>query len=171
MARNSFIATPTTRSTRCQRSDEIVAIIDFTILPFIHYNATTMNTFRNPVGWFEIYVSDIHKAKAFYEAVLQQELTPMDVPENFFGNLEMMAFPMNPDAPGAGGALVCMTGVPTGGGSTLIYFSCTDVATELSRVADAGGKVHMQKTSINQYGFIGMFIDLDGNMIGLHSMA
>lgn len=29
---------------------------------------------RNVVGWFEIYVSDMARARAFYEAVFGQEL-------------------------------------------------------------------------------------------------
>ena len=28
----------------------------------------------NPVGWFEIYVQDMERAKAFYELVLQTQL-------------------------------------------------------------------------------------------------
>ena len=29
-----------------------------------------MTCIRNPVGWFEIYVQDMPRARAFYEAVL-----------------------------------------------------------------------------------------------------
>jgi uncharacterized protein len=29
---------------------------------------------NNPVGWFEIYVQDMPRAKAFYEAVFQGKL-------------------------------------------------------------------------------------------------
>jgi hypothetical protein len=32
----------------------------------------------NPVGWFEIYVQDISRAKAFYEAVLQTQLQRLE---------------------------------------------------------------------------------------------
>ena len=28
----------------------------------------------NPVGWFEIYVNDMPRAKAFYESVFEQKL-------------------------------------------------------------------------------------------------
>ena len=31
----------------------------------------------NPVNWFEIYVQDLDRAKAFYEAVLGIELNPL----------------------------------------------------------------------------------------------
>ena len=35
----------------------------------------------NPVGWFEIYVQDMSRAKAFYEAVFQGALTPLANPD------------------------------------------------------------------------------------------
>ena len=36
---------------------------------------------KNPVVWFEIYVDDMPRAKAFYESVLNQELTRLDKPD------------------------------------------------------------------------------------------
>ena len=32
----------------------------------------------NPVGWFEIYVDDMPRAKAFYEALLDTSLEPLE---------------------------------------------------------------------------------------------
>ncbi|MEM6853137.1 MAG: VOC family protein, partial [Planctomycetota bacterium] len=90
---------------------------------------------QNPVGWFEIYVQDMPRARAFYETVLGQELTKLDPPGDI--PIEMMAFPMQEDGAGAGGALAKMEGVPSGGNSTLVYFSCEDCAVEAGRVADA----------------------------------
>jgi predicted enzyme related to lactoylglutathione lyase len=37
-------------------------------------------------------------------------------------------------------------------------------------VAEAGGKVHRDKMSIGQYGFVVLAVDTEGNMFGLHSM-
>ncbi|MEM9914269.1 MAG: VOC family protein [Planctomycetota bacterium] len=123
---------------------------------------------QNPVGWFEIYVQDMPRARAFYETVLGQELTKLDPPGDI--PIEMMAFPMQEDGAGAGGALAKMEGVPSGGNSTLVYFSCEDCAVEAGRVADAGGKVQHEKFPIGPHGFIAMAIDPDGNVFGLHSM-
>jgi uncharacterized protein len=117
----------------------------------------------NPVGWFEIYVQDMQRAVRFYEAVLGGKLQKLPA-----GDLDMMAFPMGETA-GSPGALVCMKGVPSGGGGTLVYFSCDDCAVEEGRVAAAGGKVHRPKLSIGEYGFISLVVDPDGNMVGLHS--
>jgi hypothetical protein len=33
-------------------------------------SASEIHAMQNPVGWFEIYVQDMPRAKAFYEAVL-----------------------------------------------------------------------------------------------------
>ncbi|MEJ5991792.1 VOC family protein [Ramlibacter sp. PS3R-8] len=88
----------------------------------------------------------------------------MDNPE-----LEMWAFPMQPEAAGAGGALVRMPGLTSGGNSTIVYFACTDCAVEARRAAASGGKVFKDKFSIGAHGFIALVTDSEGNMIGLHS--
>jgi predicted enzyme related to lactoylglutathione lyase len=119
---------------------------------------------NNPVGWFEIYVQDMPRAKKFYEAVFGVKLDKLPTPD-----LEMWAFPMALDRMGAAGALVQMAEFPSGGNSVLVYFSCADCAVEAERVTRAGGRVEKEKTSIGEYGFIALGIDTEGNMIGLHS--
>ena len=121
---------------------------------------------ENPGCWFEIYVENMARARKFYETVLATTLTKLDSP-----GMEMFAFPMEMNAPGASGALVKMEGVPAGGNSTLIYFSCDDCAVEAGRVAKAGGKVFKEKFSIGEYGFIALAFDTEGNMFGVHSMT
>ncbi|HCN27771.1 MAG TPA: lactoylglutathione lyase [Verrucomicrobiales bacterium] len=131
-----------------------------------------MNPKRNPVGWFEIYVSDLARAKAFYETVLNIQMQPMPVPDDMKDGFEMLMFPcdMENPAPGCGGTLCRMDGFKPGAGGTLIYFSCEDCGVEASRVAAAGGQVFREKFSIAPYGFISLILDTEGNMIGLHSM-
>jgi predicted enzyme related to lactoylglutathione lyase len=119
----------------------------------------------NPVGWFEIYVQDMQRAKNFYEAVFQVKLTRLNSPD-----VELWSFPMALDKWGAGGALVKMDGFDSGGNSTLVYFSCEECAVEASRVAAAGGRIHREKWSIGEYGFIALAVDTEGNMFGLHSL-
>ena len=124
-----------------------------------------MNPKRNPVGWFEIYVQDMDRAKAFYEKTLQTTFQHLDA------GLEMWTFPMLPDGPGCPGALVRMPGKDSGTGGTIIYFTCADCAVEAARAAEHGGQVVKEKFSIGQYGFIAFVQDTEGNMIGLHSRA
>lgn len=120
---------------------------------------------RNPVGWFEIYVQDLARAKAFYEATFALKLDPLPSP-----GIQMLAFPLDPDRPGAGGALVKYEGKPSGDGGTLVYFSCADCAVEAARAVKSGGRIFKEKFSIGPYGFIALVFDTEGNMIGLHSM-
>lgn len=120
----------------------------------------------NPVGWFEIYVQDMARAKAFYQTVFQTELSRLSAAEP-----EMWAFQGDMASYGTPGALVRMDGCPSGGNSTLVYFSCKDCAVEAGRVAKAGGKVAREKLAIGEYGFVALALDTEGNMFGLHSMA
>lgn len=124
-----------------------------------------MNPNRNPVGWFEIYVQDMDRAKAFYAKTLEVAFEKLESPD-----LEMWAFPYNMEAPGAGGSLVKMEGKDSGCGGTVIYFSCADCAVEAGRAAQHGGKVVKEKFSIGEYGFIAFVEDTESNMIGLHSI-
>lgn len=120
---------------------------------------------HNPVGWFEIYVQDMARAKAFYEAVFEARLERLESPA-----IEMWAFRMQPDGTGAAGSLVHAPGVPSGGGGTLVYFSCDDCAVQAARAADSGGTILKDKFPIGQYGFVALAHDTEGNLIGLHSM-
>jgi predicted enzyme related to lactoylglutathione lyase len=120
---------------------------------------------KNPVGWFEIYVQDMERARKFYTSVLGTKLERLDNP-----GMDMFAFPMNMESTGASGALVRMPGFPSGGNSVLIYFRCEDCAIEAGRVVKAGGRIEKAKFSIGEYGFIALAIDTEGNMFGLHSM-
>ena len=127
---------------------------------------------NNPVGWFEIYVDDMPRAKAFYQTVFGAPLTRLETPEDPASpTLEMWAFPMQDNAYGAAGALVRMPGFRSGGNSVLVYFHCADCAVEAARVVPAGGEIQRDKFAIGHYGFIALAVDTEGNMIGLHSMA
>jgi len=123
---------------------------------------------QNPVGWFEIYVNDLARAKAFYEAVFEVTFEALDAPSD--DNLQMLAFPSDMQQYGATGALVKMDHFQAGIGGTLVYFACDDCANEEARVVTAGGTIQKPKTSIGEYGFMSLVSDSEGNMIGLHSM-
>jgi len=124
----------------------------------------------NVVGWFEIYVEDIQRASSFYETVLEQKLENMSDPTD--SGMQMMNFPMDESMSkyGAPGALVKMEGFQPGVGGTLVYFAVADCAIEESRVANAGGEVVKPKESLDEFGFMSLCKDTEGNMFGLHSM-
>jgi predicted enzyme related to lactoylglutathione lyase len=119
----------------------------------------------NPVGWFEIYVQDMGRAKAFYETVFDVKLEKLNDAQP-----ELWKFPQSTTSYGASGALASVDGMPSGGNSTLVYFACENCADELVRVEQAGGKVTKEKFPIGEYGFIALAFDTEGNMIGLHSL-
>jgi predicted enzyme related to lactoylglutathione lyase len=47
---------------------------------------------NNPVGWFEIYVQDMERAKRFYESVFQTKLERLDSPASM--PVELWSFRM-----------------------------------------------------------------------------
>jgi hypothetical protein len=122
----------------------------------------------NLVGWFEIPVSDMDRAIAFYQAVLGIELD-----RHTMGVLDMAWFPAGP-GPGAAGSLVRHEAFyrPSEDG-TLVYFTSPtgDLANELASVEPAGGRVLVPKRQISEdVGFMAVFRDSEGNRVALHSM-
>jgi predicted enzyme related to lactoylglutathione lyase len=120
---------------------------------------------NNPIAWFEIYVDDIARARAFYEGVLGVSLTRLQTPGD-----EMWAFPSDQQSYGASGCLVQQAGLQDGPANTRVYFSCADCAVEAARATRYGGRVAQEKTSIGPYGHYALLRDPAGNVIGLHSM-
>lgn len=115
----------------------------------------------------------MNRAQHFYEEVFQFKMQTMSDPSD--QSLKMVSFPSineGPDKmfPGTTGSLVLFQGMPSGGNSTLVYFTSDDCSIEERRVKAAGGKPVRGKMSIGQYGFIGLAQDTEGNMFGIHSM-
>lgn len=123
---------------------------------------------KKPIVWFEIYVDNMERASKFYETVFDVKLETMPNPTE--DPMQMKSFPGDMDNYGANGALVKMKGFKAGGTSTIIYFGSKDCKTEEKRIEKAGGEIFKPKMSIGAYGFVTMFFDTEGNMVGLHSM-
>ena len=123
---------------------------------------------KNVVGWFEIPVGDLERGIKFYEKVLDLKLTRTDM-----GSFQMAEFPSIENGMGAPGSLIYSEGNyhPSQDG-ILIYFTSPsgDVKNEMQRVEEAGGKVLRPKTQISEdVGYMGLFIDSEGNRIAIHS--
>ena len=121
----------------------------------------------NAIGWFDMYVSDMGRAVAFYENVFAHKLELLGDPT---GETQMMGFPTEMGSYGAGGALVKSNYARPGPGGTLVYFSVEDCAVVQARVAPAGGKLVRPKFSIGAFGWVSMCEDTEGNMFGLSSL-
>ena len=121
---------------------------------------------KNAVGWFEIPVSSMDRAVKFYETVFEVKLYV-----DQFGPILMGWFPHDPKKPVASGSLVYNEDFykPSTEGS-LVFFSSTDVAIEVGKIKNAGGKVIQGKTLISEeIGYMALFIDTEGNRVALHS--
>ena len=123
-----------------------------------------MSTQQNPANWFEIPVTDLDRAKNFYETILGVELS-----YNEMGPMKMAWFPMSQDAPGATGSLVQAEGYTPSEHGTVVYLHVADIEGTLAAVGKQGGKALRPKTSIGEYGFIAHFQDSEGNHVALHS--
>lgn len=117
----------------------------------------------NAVNWFEIPVSDMHRATAFYSAIFAFQFEAGPASEGYL----MATFPADN---GVGGALVSGEGyVPSASGTTVYLNGGHDLSIVLNRVEAAGGKVLVPKTDIGENGFFAFFLDTEGNRVGLHS--
>lgn len=123
---------------------------------------------QNAIGWFDIYVSDMDRAVAFYQSVLNQTLENIVDPTD--SSTVMKGFPTDMATYGAGGALVKREGAGPVTGGTIIYFGVEDCSVEESRVSKAGGEVIRPKMSIGDFGWVSICMDTEGNLFGLSSM-
>lgn len=118
----------------------------------------------NPVGWFDISVSDLQRAKQFYETVFDIKL--IDFPAEWG---KQSAFPSDYKSLHISGALVEKERKEIGGNATIVYFVSEDCTTETEKVVIAGGKVLAPKKAIGEFGFVALVEDTEGNTIGIHS--
>jgi len=122
---------------------------------------------HNMVGWFEIPVTNMDRAKGFYEKVFKISIEIHDL-----GGIIMGWFPGVQGKTGASGSLVQHEMyTPSATDGPLIYFTCNDLSEEINRVEAAGGEILKPKTEIGGgHGFMGLIKDSEGNRIALHSL-
>jgi len=128
----------------------------------------TMKKLKNAVSWFEIPAKKISRAKKFYESILDLEMIDMDLGTE----LKMTMFPV--EEGGVGGAICEHKEYykPSREG-TLVYLSANpNLQPVLDNVEKNGGKILQPKTKItDEYGYMAIFQDTEGNRIALHSMS
>lgn len=120
---------------------------------------------KHIINWLEIPVLDVGRAKKFYQSILQVELIEMDL-----GNNKYSLFPTE-DRHNCGALAQGEFYTPTANGVTIYLDGGNDLNIILSRVTEAGGQVIVDKTFLGpEAGHIGLFIDSEGNRIGLQNM-
>lgn len=119
---------------------------------------------KNALNWFEIPTVDFERARKFYETILGYSMQTMD-----FGGF-MMGFLPSDDGK-VGGAIVYGADYKPSADGALIYLNANpDLAEVEARIEAAGGKVLISKRVISpEWGYIAVFIDSEGNRMGLHS--
>jgi predicted enzyme related to lactoylglutathione lyase len=119
---------------------------------------------KQVINWFEIPAANFERAVTFYENVFATKLRREEV-----NDMKLGVFPY--DVPGPSGAVCKMPQLQPGPDGTLIYLNAgTDVAPVLARVNANGGTVVLDKTLIrDDIGYIGIFIDSEGNRVGVHA--
>lgn len=125
-----------------------------------------MTAQENSLNWFEIPVSDISRAKKFYETIFGIELQPQEMM-----GMKMAFFPSE-DMNGkvSGGLVQGPQHKPSTDGAKIYLNGNPDLTQVLNRVEKVGGKITMAKTKISdEVGCMGFFSDTEGNLIGLHS--
>lgn len=124
----------------------------------------------NSINWFEIPVTDIDRAQAFYSRLLARDLTR--APSN--GEADFVMLPAGQGAEDVSGALVRGHGTPSATG-TMIYLAAQHAEGGLdgclARAVEAGGGVVVPRTDIGEHGFFGVIADTEGNHVGLHAMS
>ena len=124
----------------------------------------------NPVGWFETYVAEMDRAKAFFADVVGAGFSAALVAgEGPDAGMEMVFFGADDSKAGAPGALVRHPMRPPELHGTLVYFSVDDCGAAAARATDRGSKIYVEKHSIGEMGFIAIVCDSEGNSVGLPS--
>lgn len=125
-----------------------------------------MNANVNVINWFEIAVTDMARAKKFYETIFDIEMPEMEMM-----GMKMAFFPREDSNGKVSGALVqSEMNKPNLDGAKIYFNGNPDLDVALSKVAAAGGTVTMPKTHIDpETGYMAFFVDTEGNGVALHS--
>lgn len=126
-----------------------------------------MDKNSNSLNWFEIPVTDIQRASAFYATIFDVEMSLMpDMP-----GMKMVGFPWAMGSGKANGALAQSDMHKPSMDGTVIYLNANpSIQAVIDRIEKAGGKIVMPKMQISpEIGYMAFFIDSEGNKIGLHA--
>lgn len=120
---------------------------------------------KHEINWFEIPTNDLNRAAKFYSTILNKDLKV-----ETFCEMPMAVF--SHDKQNVNGCLIQSKQFSPSDKGVKIYLNGgEDLSHILNQVEKAGGKIVMPKTFLKEeIGYIAMFIDTEGNAIGLHSM-
>ena len=125
-----------------------------------------MDANANNLNWFEIPVTDLSRAKSFYESIFEITMNEMEM-----GDMKMASFPYDPGSGKASGGIAQSSMHKPSADGSIIYLNANpSMDAIVGRIEGAGGKVVMPKTQItSEIGYMAFFMDTEGNKVGLHS--
>lgn len=125
-------------------------------------NSQTMNSY---ISIFEIPATDISRAVRFYKKILD-----IDIQELEFPGMHMGVFPIENQA--IVGVIIKGEGsIPSAQGVTIYLNAGDDLQVVLDRIPVHGGVIKVPKTAhADESGYFAIFIDSEGNRLGLHSV-
>lgn len=131
-------------------------------LPNKTQNTTTMKSY---LSIFEIPATDISRAIDFYQAILGINIQHME-----FSGMEMGLLPFEDQV--VTGVIIKGAGSePSANGITIYLDAGNDLQLFLDKVEPNGGEVLVPKTPhADESGFFALFLDSEGNKMGLHSL-
>ena len=120
------------------------------------------NSSNNRAVWFDIPVTDLDRAAAFYGAVLGIKVSKEEFDGCAFGVLEHQD--------GNGGCLIVNASEVAADKGILVYMNVNSrMKDAITQVTENGGRVVQPVHSIGPHGFRAIVLDSEGNRIALHS--
>lgn len=123
-----------------------------------------INKMKSHISLFEIPATDISRAVMFYQAILDIHIEKMEMP-----GMEMGIFPYEEQM--VTGIIMKAEGYkPSADGVTIYLNGGDNLQNILDKVEKNGGKTLLPKTAhADESGFFALFIDTEGNKLGLNS--
>lgn len=119
------------------------------------------HTMKNFVSIFEIPATDIKRAIGFYATIMDMDIEFLDFP-----GMQLGLFPVDDQINFGTIAL----GTPSADGVTIYLNGGDNLQVILDRVETEGGKVLVPKSQhADESGYFALFLDSEGNKLGLHS--
>ncbi len=125
-----------------------------------------METSTNSLNWFEIPVTDMLRAKHFYQVIFS-----IHMDETEMMGMQMAFFPYEAGSGKASGALVRSENHKPSQEGALVYLNANpSMDTVLEKIEQMGGTIQTPKTQISpEIGYMAFFTDTEGNRVALHS--
>jgi predicted enzyme related to lactoylglutathione lyase len=116
----------------------------------------------NPAVYFEIPVSDMNRAMAFYREVLG-----FTFKESRIDGYHMALFPFQTELPGISGALAMGEVYRPSKEGVILYLGTSDIKAVMRLALERGGQ-ELYPVTDNGLGLVAEFEDSEGNRIGLY---